>query len=80
MYGCTKGADIFEKFINHFEKRQIDIKEIFAVTTDGTAAMVGRDRSFVALIEEKIGHPVIKFQCIIHQESLCAKIPNFKSC
>ena len=38
--------------------------------------MVGRDRGFVALIEEKIGHPVMKFYCIIHQESLCAKIPN----
>ena len=38
--------------------------------------MVGQDRGFVALIEEKIGHPVMKFHCIIHQESLCAKIPN----
>ena len=76
MYGSTKGADILEKFINHFEKGQIDIKKIFAVTTDGAAAMVGRDRGFVTLIEEKIGHPVMKFHCIIHQESLCAKIPN----
>ena len=25
MYGSTKGADILEKFSNHFEKRQIDI-------------------------------------------------------
>lgn len=38
--------------------------------------MVGRDRGFVALIEEKIGHSVMKFHCITHQESLCAKIPN----
>ena len=75
-YGSTKGADILEKFINHFEKRQIDIKKIFAVTTDGAAAMVGRDRGFVALTEEKIGHPVMKFYCIIRQKSLCAKNPN----
>ena len=70
MYGSTKGADILEKFINHFEKRQIDIKKIFAVTSDGAAAMVGRDRGFVALIEKKIGHLVMKFHCIIYQESL----------
>ena len=56
MYGSTKGADMHEKFINHFEKRQINIKKIFAVTTDGAAAMIGRDRGFIALIEEKIGH------------------------
>ena len=34
MYGPTKGADILEKFINHFEKIHIDVKKIFAVTTD----------------------------------------------
>ena len=38
--------------------------------------MVGRDRGFVAHIEKKIDHPVMKFHCIIHQENLCAKIPN----
>ena len=76
MYGSTKGIDILEKFIDHFEKIQVNIKKIFAVTTDGAAAMVGRDRGFVALIEKKIGHPVMKFHCIIHQENLCAKIPN----
>ena len=38
--------------------------------------MVVRDRGFVAPIEEKVGHPVMKFHCIIHQESLCAKNPN----
>ena len=41
MYGSTKGADILEKFINHFEKGQIDIKKIFAVTTVCATAMVG---------------------------------------
>ena len=76
MYGSTRGADIHEKFINHFEKRQIDIKKIFALTTDGAAAMIGRDRGFVALVEEKIGHLVMEFHCIIYQESLCGKIPN----
>ena len=69
-------VDILEKFIDHFEKIQVNIKKIFAVTTDGAAVMVGRERGFVALVEKKIGHPVMKFHCIIHQENLCAKIPN----
>ena len=38
--------------------------------------MVGRDRGFVAFIEGKIDHLVMKFQCIIHEESRCAKTPN----
>ena len=76
MYGSTKGIDILEKFIDHFEKIQVDIKKIFALTTDGAAAMVGRDRGFVALIEKKIGHPVMKFHCITHQKNICGSIPN----
>ena len=66
MYGSTKGIDILEKFIDHFEKIQVDIKKIFAVTTDGAAAMVGRDRGFVALIEKKIGHPHLLSLNIMH--------------
>ena len=37
---------------------------------------MGQHRGFVTLVEQKIGHPVVKLQCIIHQENLCAKISN----
>lgn len=35
--------------------------------------MIGKDRGFVNLFSKKIGHPLISFHCIIHQEALCAK-------
>jgi hypothetical protein len=35
--------------------------------------MIGKDHSFVNLFLKKIGHPLIGFHCIIHQEALCAK-------
>ena len=38
--------------------------------------MMGQHRGFVTLVERKIGHPVVKLHCIIHQENLCAKISN----
>ena len=76
MYGTTTGKDILDTFTKHFEERGIDMKKIFAVTTDGAPAMIGQHRGFVNLIEQKIRHPVLKLHCIVHQENLCAKISN----
>ena len=38
--------------------------------------MIGKHRGFVTLDERKIGHPVVKLHCIVHQENLGAKISN----
>ena len=77
MYGTTKGEDILKAFTDHFENRGVDIGKIFAITTDGAPAMVGKNKGFTKLVEEKIGHPILKLHCIIHQENLCAKISSF---
>ena len=76
MYDTTKGKEVVKTFIDHFEQRGVDIKKIFAVTTDGAPAMIGKHKGFVSLIEDKIGHPIVKYHCIIHLENLCAKISN----
>ena len=76
MYDTTKGKDLVKTFIDHFDQKEVNIKKIFAVTTDGAPAMVGKHNGFVSLIEDKIGHPIMRFHCIIHQENLCAKISN----
>ena len=76
MIGSTKGEDVLNTFIKHFEQRDIDIKKIFSITTDGAPAMVGIHRGFVTLAEQMIGHPAMKLHCIIHQENLCAKISD----
>ena len=44
------------------------------MTTDGAPKMVGRNVGFVKLFTEVVGHPILQFHCIIHQEVLCAKI------
>nr|XP_054590733.1 SCAN domain-containing protein 3-like [Nothobranchius furzeri] len=76
MPETTRGEDIANVFMERFEERGIDIAKIFAVTTDGAPAMVGKHRGAVTLIEEQIGHPIMKLHCIIHQENLCAKMSN----
>ncbi|KAK1346679.1 hypothetical protein QTO34_000539 [Cnephaeus nilssonii] len=35
--------------------------------------MVGKKVGFLKLFTEAIGHPIVPFRCIIHQEALCAK-------
>ena len=48
MPDTTKGEDVaealIEHFEEHFEERGIDIRKVFAVTTDGETAMVGVKR------------------------------------
>ncbi|XP_065148348.1 general transcription factor II-I repeat domain-containing protein 2-like [Paramisgurnus dabryanus] len=76
MTDTTKGEDIAKVFVEHFEERGVDVGRIFAITTDGAPAMVGKQKGAVRLIEEKVGHPIMKLHCIIHQENLCAKMSN----
>ncbi|CAM1319473.1 Uncharacterised protein r2_g2779 [Pycnogonum litorale] len=76
LSGTTKGHDILASFINYFDSKNINIKKIFCVTTDGAPAMIGKDRGFVKLLENHIGHKILNFHCIIHQESLVAKISS----
>lgn len=56
-----------------FLKRQIDLSKVVSVTTDGAPNMVGRNVGFVKNFTEAVGHPLVSFHCIIHQEVLCAK-------
>ena len=70
---CDTTKVMFETFTKNYEKRGIDIKKIFSVTTDGAPAMIGKYCEFVTLFEQK-NRNVMKLHYIVHQENLCAKI------
>jgi len=64
--GTVKGVDIITAFLSYFENQNININKIFCVTTDATPAMVGKNRGFVKLLQDHIGHQVLSLHCIIH--------------
>ncbi|KAG9259865.1 general transcription factor II-I repeat domain-containing protein 2-like [Astyanax mexicanus] len=76
MPDTTRGDNIATVIMQHFVERGVDMRKVFAVTTDGAPSMVGKQKGAVKLIEEKVGHPIMKLHCIIHQENLCAKMSN----
>ncbi|XP_068241112.1 general transcription factor II-I repeat domain-containing protein 2B-like [Palaemon carinicauda] len=55
------------------ESRNIDVKSIISVTTDGAPAMVGRERGLVARLKED-NPDMISYYCKIHQSVLCASL------
>ncbi|KAK1335297.1 hypothetical protein QTO34_004882 [Cnephaeus nilssonii] len=67
------GSKICKVVIQTFHDLSIDISKGVSVTTDGAPNMVGEKVGFVKLFTEAIGHPIVPFHCIIHQEALCAK-------
>ena len=52
---------------------KLTFPKVVSVTTDGAPSMTGKKAGFVSLFTKEIGHAVIGFHCIIHEESLCAK-------
>ncbi|XP_069181810.1 general transcription factor II-I repeat domain-containing protein 2A-like [Procambarus clarkii] len=68
----TTGAEICKTVVNEFSTRQIDISKVVSVTTDGAPNMTGEKAGFVNLFAKSVGHPLIGFHCIIHEEALCA--------
>lgn len=58
-------------------KKEICTSEIVSVTTDGARSMIGQENGFINLFTKHIGHSILGFHCIIHQQALCAK-PGLK--
>lgn len=73
LKGRTRGEDIYGALKGMLESRNIDVKSIFSLTTDGAPAMVGREKGLVARLKED-NADMITYHCIIHQSVLCASL------
>ena len=78
LHGKTRGSDIFEKVKSCLESLQIDSSKLISVCTDGAPSMIGRVAGTTALLEEFLNRPLLKYHCIIHQQSLCGKTLNLQ--
>ena len=74
----TSGADVQREVELVMNDIGMKYEQLFGLTTDGAPSMVWRIDGVIALMEKAqpnagIANTLIKTQCIIHQEALCAK-------
>ena len=78
LHGRTRGLDIFDKVRSCLENRRLDFSKLLSVCTDGAPSKVGKVSGTVTLFERFVGCPLLKYHCILHQESLCGKVMNLQ--
>lgn len=76
IQGTTKGTDLFRILKTCVEKNKLDWKRLDSICTDGAPALTGRHVGCLSLLEKFLARPLLKYHCIIHQESLCGKAMN----
>ena len=74
----TRGIDICDAVVKDLSEKKVDLSKIVSVSTDGACSMTGKENGFINLFTQHVGHSILSFHCIIHQQALCAKTA-FKS-
>ena len=74
----TRGIDIRNAVVKDLSERKLYLSKIVSVSTDGACSMTGKENGFINLFTQHVGHSILSFHCIIHQQVLCAKTA-FKS-
>lgn len=73
LKGQTRGEDIANAVEKYLEHTGIDLNRIISIATDGAKNMTGANKGAVTILRTKIGHEILAFHCVIHQEALCAQ-------
>ena len=60
------------------QKNELSVGQVDQCLTDGAPAMTGCNVGFCAQLEQFLGRTLLKYHCIIHQESLCGKSLQMK--
>ena len=69
----TQGENIYASLISMMKLRNIEIKLVISLTTDGAPARLFRGKGLVGgLVKDNPG--LITYDCIIHQAVLCASL------
>lgn len=77
--GTTTGKDIKDALQALLVSKQIDLKKLVSITTDGAPSMCGRENGALALMRKDSLYPgFLSYHCVIHQQSLCSKYLKFK--
>ena len=76
--GRTRGVDILNALKKCIKKMNFQWDKLTSVCSDGAPAITGCNVGFCAQLEQFLGRTLLKYHCIIHQESLCGKSLQMK--
>ena len=76
--GTITGKDIYEFNNLSLDKFNIDRKNIYLITTEGTPALTGKHNGFITLLKESVDHEILSYHCLIYQQQLSAQKLNMK--
>ena len=84
MKNTTTGADILKALLQCLAAKNLDFSRLVSITTDGAPSMAGKNKWVVSLLQKhmennEINNNIVKLQCLIHQEALCAKVASLKN-
>ena len=83
MKNTTTGTDILKEILQCLEVQNLNLARLVSITTDGAPSMVGKHKGVVPLLQKQmqihgIDNSIVKIQCLIHQETLCAQVASLK--
>ena len=84
MKNTTTGADILKALLQCLAAKNLNLFRLVSITTDGSLSMVGKNRGVVSLLQKhvennEINNNIVKLQCLIYREALCAKVASLKN-
>ena len=84
LNNTTTGADILKALLQCLAAKNLNLSRLVSITTDGAPSMVGKNKGVVSLLQKQmenneINNNIVKLQCLIHQEALCAKVASLKN-
>ena len=83
MKNTTTGPDILKALLQCLAAK--NFSRLVSITTDGVPSMVRKNKGAVSLLQKHMknneinNNNIVKLQCLIHQEALCAKVASLKN-
>ena len=67
LQGTTKGSDLFSALQKCVEKSNMKWVKLDSICTDCCPAITGKSAGCLALLQQFLERPLLKYHCIIHQ-------------
>ena len=84
LKNTTTVADLLKALLQCLEVKNLNYFGLVPTIADGAPSMLGKNKSVVSLLQRHmenngINNSIVKLQCLIHQEAVCAKVASSKN-